>query len=104
MSRPCSVLLLLLGLTSPAAAQTASPTAWTLASGDFTIYGHTDYTPTSTLRPRIVYDTVRGLDSARIVDSVRLASTSLPGLAAGLSAWPAGFYCDGPASATVQRP
>ena len=103
MSRPCSVLLLLLGLASPAAAQTARPTAWTLASGEFTIYGHTDYTPTLTLLPRIVYDTARGLDSARIVDSVRLApTTTLAGFAAGLSAWPADFYCDGPTSATVQ--
>jgi hypothetical protein len=102
MYRPCSVLLLLLGLASSAAAQTARPTAWMLASGDFTIYGHTDYTPTLTLLPRIVFDTARGVDSARVVDSVRLASTSLPGLAAGLSAWPADLYCDGPASATVQ--
>src|SRR5438094_2667630 len=102
MYRPRFVLLLLLGLASSAAAQTARSTAWTLASGDFTIYGHTDYTPTSTLLPRIVYDTARGVDSARVVDSVRLASANLPGLAAGLSAWPADLYCGGPASASVQ--
>ena len=70
MSRPC-LALLLLGLASPGIAQTPSPAPWTLASGDFTIYGHTDYVPIIRLLPRIVYDTGRSLDSARVVDSVR---------------------------------
>ena len=102
MSRPCSVLCLLLGLASPAAPQAAGPTPWSLASGEFTIYGHTDYTPTLTLRPRIVYDTARGLDSARTVDSVRVARTSPGGLAAGMTRWPGGMYCGGAASGTMQ--
>jgi hypothetical protein len=103
MYRPYSALLLLLGAAGQAAPQTASRTPWTLASGEYTIYGHTDYTPTLTLLPRIVFDTARGVDSARIVDSVRTVPATLPGLAAGLSAWPADLYCSGPASATVQQ-
>ncbi|MGI9040418.1 MAG: hypothetical protein ACR2HK_04815, partial [Gemmatimonadales bacterium] len=102
MSRPRSALFLLLGLASPAAAQTASLAAWTLASGDFTIYGHTNSTPTVTLRPRIVYDTARGTDSARVVDSVRVTGTKPAGLAAGLSAWPADHYCGGITSGAMQ--
>jgi hypothetical protein len=102
MSRPCSALLLLLGLASPGTAQLPSPAAWTLASGDFTIYGHTDYTPTLIPIPRIIYDTARGLDSARVVDSVRMAATTPAGFAAGMSAWPADFYCAGPTSAAMQ--
>jgi hypothetical protein len=102
MHRPCSVLLVLLAITSPAAAQMAHPTAWTFGSGDFTVYGHTDYTPTLILLPRIAYDTARGMDSVRSVDSVRVTPTSPVGLAAGLSTWPADRYCEGPASATVQ--
>ena len=102
MSRPCSVLLLLLVVTRPAAAQSAGPVSWTLASGEFTIYGHTDYTPTLALLPRIVYDTSRGRDSARIVDSVRLARADRAGLAAGLTAWPSGSYCGGVTSGTMQ--
>jgi hypothetical protein len=99
MSRPCSVLLLLLVVTCPAVAQSPSPVPWTLASGEFTIYGHTDYIPTLDLLPRIVYDTSRGRDSARVVDSVRFVGA---GLAAGLTAWPAGSYCGGVASGTMQ--
>jgi hypothetical protein len=102
MSRPCSALLLLLGLASPGTAQAPSPTAWTLASGDFTIYGHTNYTPTLLLLPRIVYDTARGVDSARMVDSVRAAAKKPAGFAAGLTRWPADFYCGGAASAAMQ--
>jgi hypothetical protein len=106
MYRPSSVLLLLLGLTRPAPAQTASPIPWTLASGEFTIFGHTDYTLTVTLLPRIVFDTARGMDSLRTVDSVRVAASdpagSAAGLAAGLSSWPADFYCGGLTSGTMQ--
>jgi hypothetical protein len=101
MFRPCSVLLLLLGLASAGAAQAPNTTAWTFAFGGFTIYGHTDYTPTLVLLPRIVYDTARGVDSARVVDSVQVANKSA-GFAAGLSRWPADFYCGGPTSATMQ--
>ena len=88
MLRPGLVLLPLIGLASSAAGQAANTAGWTIAVGDFTIYGHTDYTPTITLIPRIVFDTARGSDSARVVDSVR--ATPLPastaGFAAGLSA------------------
>ena len=101
MSRPC-LALLLLGLASPGIAQTPSPAPWTLASGDFTIYGHTDYVPMIRLLPRIVYDTARSLDSARVVDSVRAGGPGPVGLAAGLSTWPAALYCGGVASGTVQ--
>jgi len=103
MSRPCSALLLLLGLASPGAAQAPNTAAWTFALGDFTIYGHTDYTPTFVLLPRIVYDTARGVDSARVVDSVRAAAKNAAGFAAGLSAWPTDFYCAGPMSAAIQQ-
>jgi hypothetical protein len=103
MSRPCSALLLLLSLASPGAAQAPNTAAWTLALGDFTIYGHTRYTPTLVLLPRIVYDTAHGVDSARVVDSVRTAENHSPGLAAGLSAWPTDSYCAGPMSAAMQQ-
>ena len=103
MSRPCSALLLLLGLASSGAAQAPNPAAWTFALGDFTIYGHTDYTPTFILLPRIVYDTAQGVDSARVVDSVRVAANQSGGLAAGLSTWPTGSYCAGPMSAAMQQ-
>jgi hypothetical protein len=103
MSRPCSGLLLLLALASPGAAQTAGTVTWVLANADSTIYGHTDYTATITLVPRTVYDTLRRLDSVRVVDSVRVAGTSLRGLAAGLSAWPSGFYCGGLTTAATQQ-
>lgn len=102
MSRSCPALCLLLGLASPSAAQTSSPVFWVLERADSTIYGHTTYTPTLTLIPRIVYDSLLGVDSARVVDSVRIAATGPAGLAAGLSAWPSGLYCGGPASGTLQ--
>ena len=104
MCRPRSTLLLLLGLTGPVegAAQTASTISWVLATADTTIYGHTNYTPTLTLIPRTVYDTSRGLDSARVVDSIRVARAAFAGFAAGLSAWPADFYCGGLTSAAMQ--
>ena len=103
MSR-ARITVLLLGLASPAVAQTGSPVAWTLTSGEFTIFGHTDYLPTLGLAPRVVYDTTRGVDSARVIDSVR-ASAPAPagpaGLAAGLTSWPTSQYCAGIASATA---
>jgi hypothetical protein len=103
MYRPYSVILLLLGLTRPAPGQTATPIPWTLASGEFTIFGHTDYTLTLTLLPRIVFDTARGVDSLRTVDSVRAARPAdVNGFTAGLSSWPADFYCDGLTSGTMQ--
>jgi hypothetical protein len=102
MSRPCSALLLLLGLASPGTAQMPSPADWTLAIGDFTIFGHTNYTPTLIPIPRIIYDTARGVDSARVVDSVRMAATTPAKFAAGMSTWPANFYCAGPTSAAMQ--
>lgn len=103
MSRPrCALFLLLLGLASPGAAQTEGSTGWTLGIGEFTIYGHTDYSPTLILLPRIVYDTTRGLDSARVVDSVRVSGTNPPGFAAGLSNWPTDLYCGGPSSGAAQ--
>jgi len=102
MFRPYSALLLVLGLASPGAAQAPGTTAWTLDLGDFTVYGHTIYSPTQVLLPRIVYDTARGVDSARVVDSVRAAAKKRPGFAAGLSAGPADFYCSGPTSAAMQ--
>ncbi len=103
MSRPSSAMLLLLGLASPASAQAPNTAAWTFALGDFTIYGHTNYTPTFVLLPRIVYDTARGVDSARVVDSVRAAAKKSAGLAAGLSTWPTDSYCSGPMSAAMQQ-
>ncbi|MGH7580683.1 MAG: hypothetical protein ACREM9_10960 [Gemmatimonadales bacterium] len=103
MSRPCSALFLLLGLAGPGAAQAPSPVAWTLAIGDYTIYGRTTYIPTVTLRPRIVYDTAHGVDSARVVDSVRTAAADHAGFAAGLSTWPTDAYCGGMMSAAMQQ-
>jgi hypothetical protein len=103
MSRPCSALLVLLALASPGAAQAPGPMAWTLAVGDFTIYGRTTYNPTITLRPRIVFDTLRGYDSTRVVDSVRAAAKSNAGFAIGLSSWPAESYCSGLMSAAMQQ-
>ena len=103
MSRPCPALLLVLGLASPGAAQAPDPVTWSLAIGDFTIYGRTTYTPTITLRPRIVYDTARGLDSIRLVDSVRAGAGDHAGFAAGLSTWPMDAYCSGPMSAAMQQ-
>ncbi len=108
MFRPSSALLLLLALASPGAAQAPSPIVWTLAIGDYTIYGTTTYTPTVTLRPRVVFDTARGVDSARVVDSVRAAKAPPPapndrGFAAGLSTWPTDQYCGGMMSAAMQQ-
>ena len=57
MFRPFPALFLLLGLASTGTAQAPSSAAWTLASGDFTVYGHTDYVPALIPIPRIVYDT-----------------------------------------------
>jgi hypothetical protein len=102
MSRSCSALILLLGLAGTATAQTAENAAWTLASGDFTIFGHTTYRATLILVPRIVYDTHRGVDSARVVDSVRTAARNANGFAAGLGGWPTDLYCEGPASASLR--
>lgn len=103
MSRPCSALLVLLALASPGAAQAPGPMAWTLAVGDYTIYGRTTYNPTITLRPRIVFDTLRGYDSTRVVDSVRAAAKPNAGFAIGLSSWPAESYCSGLMSAAMQQ-
>jgi hypothetical protein len=105
MYRPWSVVFLLLGLARPAPAQSVDPIYWTLASGDFTIFGHTDYKLTVTLLPRIVFDTSRGMDSVRMVDSVRVAAVGAPsvnGFTAGLSSWPADFYCGGVTTGAMQ--
>jgi hypothetical protein len=102
MSRSSSALLLLLGLASPGTAQAPKTSTWTLAVSDFTIYGHTTYTPTVVLLPRIVYDTAQSVDSARMVDSVRVAAKKAAGFAVGLSRWPADLYCSGPTSAAAQ--
>jgi hypothetical protein len=102
MSRPRSALLLLLGLASPGAAQAPNTSAWTLAISDFTIYGHTTYTPRLVLLPRIVYDTAQSVDSARVVDSVQVPAKTTAGFAVGLSRWPADLYCSGPMSAAGQ--
>jgi hypothetical protein len=107
MLRPTVVLLSLLGLASSAPGQAANTSGWTIAVGEFTIYGHTDYTPTITLIPRVVFDTARGSDSTRVVDSVR-ATPAPPspsgtlGFAAGMSQWPEASYCAGPTTAATQ--
>lgn len=103
MSRSCPALLVLLGLASPAPAQTPDPAVWTLALGEYTVFGHTSYNPTVVVRPRIVYDTTAVVDSARVVDSVLVAVRKTAGLAAGMSAWPENLYCTGPASATMEQ-
>jgi hypothetical protein len=103
MYRPLFVSFLLLGLTRLAPAQSADPISWTLASGEFTVFGHTDYTLTVTLLPRIVFDTARGMDSLRTVDSVRVArAAEVSGFTAGLSSWPADFYCGGVTNGAMQ--
>ena len=102
MLRPCSALLLLLALASPGATQAPNTVAWNLALDDFTIYGHTTYSQTFVLLPRIVYDTARRVDSTQVVDSVRAAAKKDGGFAAGLTRWPAEFYCSGPTSAAMQ--
>jgi hypothetical protein len=103
MRRAYVVLSLLLGLAGGTAAQAPGPVTWTLAVGEFTLYGTTTYTPTIVLRPRIVFDTSQGLDSTRVVDSVRTAADRHTGFAAGLSTWPTRSYCDGPMSAAMQQ-
>jgi hypothetical protein len=103
MSRSRSAMLLLLGLASPGTAQSPSTADWSIPVGEFTIFGHTDYTPTIVLLPRVVYDTGRGMDSARVVDSVRARAKGSTGFAVGLSAWPPELYCSGPMSATIQQ-
>jgi hypothetical protein len=103
MSRTCSALLMLLALAARGAAQAPGPVAWTLAVGDYTIYGRTSYNPTITLRPRIVFDTLRGYDSTRVVDSVRAAPKTGAGFAVGLSRWPTEDYCSGLMSAAIQQ-
>jgi hypothetical protein len=103
MYRSWFVVFLLFGLTRPASAQSVDPISWTLASGDFTIFGHTDYKLTVTLLPRIIFDTARGMDSLRTVDSVQLArAADLSGFTAGLSSWPADFYCGGVTTGAMQ--
>ena len=102
-TRIAALLLCAAGpLTAQAQAPAPARTAWILASGDYTVYGHTLYVATRVLVPRIVYDTAHRLDSARLVDSVRAASSEHRGLAAGMSAWPADAYCDGPLSGAMQ--
>ncbi len=103
MSRAPTALLLLLGLASAGAAQAPGTAAWTLDLGDYTIYGHTTYNPTLLLIPRIVVDTVRGVDSTVVVDSVAATRKHTAGFAAGLSAWPTGSYCAGPVTAAMQQ-
>ena len=106
MSRSMSVLLLVLlaATPGPTRAQSATTAGWTIASGDYTIYGHTDYIPAILVLPRLVWDTTHGLDSARVVDSVRTIQKPVlrAGLAAGLSQWPEDLYCSGPSSAAMQ--
>ena len=84
MSRLSSTLLLLLGLEGPVAAQAPAAFAWIQPSGDYTVFGHTEYITNT------------------VVDSVRAAAKTSAGLAAGLSSWPAEMYCGGPASAAMQ--
>ena len=106
MSRSTAVLLLVLlaATPGPTGAQSAMTAGWTIPSGDYTIYGHTDYTPGIVVLPRLVWDTISRLDSARVVDSVRALERPVlrAGLAAGLSQWPEEFYCGGAGSAAMQ--
>ena len=107
MSRSMSVLLLVLlaATPGPTRAQSATTAGWTIASGDYTIYGHTDYTPAILVLPRLVWDTTRGLDSARVVDSVRSVQKPVlrAGLAAGLSRWPEDSTAAAPARRRCSR-
>jgi hypothetical protein len=103
MFRSCSTLLVVLGLAEWAAGQAPGTATWNLPVGDYTIYGYTTYTPTVTLLPRIVFDTARGMDSTRFVDSVTASRKSGAAFAAGLSAWPEESYCAGPATATFRQ-
>jgi hypothetical protein len=105
MSRSISILILVLlaATPGPTGAQSATTAAWTIASGEYTIYGHTDYSPAIVVIPRLVWDTTHGLDSARAVDSVRpTPKPPDPGLAAGMSSWPEELYCSGATSAAMQ--
>jgi hypothetical protein len=104
MSPTRIAVLLLLGAATPLTAQAPAPeaAAWTLASGDYTVYGRTIYTPVRTIVPRLVFDTTHRMDSTRVVDSVRAIPSAHAGLAAGMSAWPADSYCDGPLSGSMQ--
>jgi hypothetical protein len=106
MSRSTSILLLVLlaATPGPTGAQSAMTAGWTIPSGDYTIYGHTDYIPAVVVLPRLVWDTISRLDSARVVDSVRALERPVlrAGLAAGLSQWPGDFYCGGSGSAAMQ--
>ena len=103
MSRPRAAVLALIGLASPVTGAAQTTTAgWTVAAGEYTVFGHTLYTNGWVLQPRIVFDSVAKVDSARVVDSVRLAAAKPVGLAAGLSAWPADLYCDGITSGAMQ--
>jgi hypothetical protein len=86
---------------APAAAQSAAPIEWSYDLGHFTIFGHTIYSETVLLLPRVVYDTAHGIDSARVVDSVRTGGVVPVGLAAGLNQWPTDRFCAGPVSATM---
>jgi hypothetical protein len=104
MSRPTFVLFIGLLAATPGrtGAQSATAAAWSIASGEYTIYGHTDYTPTLVVLPRLVWDTTRALDSARTVDSVRTTPAPPMAFAAGLSGWPADYYCSGPTTGALQ--
>ena len=75
MSRP-HIVALVLGLASPALAPAQMPPSpWTLASGDFTIFGHTDYSPTLVLIPRDEHELLR----LRVeIDVVVLAQPRMP--------------------------
>jgi len=103
MPRSNVTALLLLALAGPGAAQTAGTATWTLALGDYLLFGHTDYVSSVRLIPRVVYDTAPGLDSTRVVDSVRAAAADSRGLAAGMSSWPADLYCGGATTGAVQQ-
>ena len=103
MSRASIPLLLLLGLASGGAAQAPGHAAWAFQLGDYTVYGHTTYSPMLLLVPRIVFDTVHGVDSTRVVDSVGVVQRHPAGFAAGLSAWPTASYCAGPVTAAMQQ-
>lgn len=104
MSRLRAALLVTLGLTSRGVAQTPGPVAWTYEVPDFIIHGHTTYSSTLALVPRLVYDTLHGVDSVRVMDSVRAAAppAGATGFVAGLSAWPEELYCAGLTSGAMQ--
>jgi hypothetical protein len=106
MSRTAVVAVVMLNLGGPVApvrtaAQSTAPVSWSYDLDAYTIYGHTTYRERLVLLPRVVYDTARTTDSARVVDSVRATVLVPTGLAAGLSQWPTDRLCAGPTSATV---